>query len=258
MKKPTQLDEYDDRQPYTFPLRNGVDATHMVYTLGNSKKIVILMQELPGINQPALALADRLVAKGFTVVIPHLFGRRGENDPVRNSHEVFCMKKEFYLFARNESSPIVDFLAQLCQAIKEKHQVKGVAVIGMCLTGNFAITLMASEAVLAGFASQPSMPIFGQRALHMSQGEIEKVKEKLDRVGPMHCGRFKRDFICRNRKFKSIKKTFNTENKERITCHTLKGFGHSILGKGYKEQDDHPTKQLFNTITKYFEEQLSN
>lgn len=251
----TQISAYQ-KQTFAFKMRNDVVATHDVYTLGEGKKIVVIIQELPGIGQETLALADHFVHNGYTVVLPHLFGPLGKVAPLRNMYSVFCMRKEFSLFAKNESSPIVDYLSGLCSMLKERNQVKGVAVIGMCLTGNFAISLMANESVLAGFASQPSLPILNQRSAHMNSTDIEKVKAKLDTVGPMHCGRFKGDPLCSGKKFDFLRETFNTDQNERIILHELPGRGHSILTLDFVDRKGHPTKIALEEITAYFDGQL--
>jgi len=95
------------------------------------------------------------------------------------------MIKEFSLFEANASSPIVDWLRALCVDIVKTDNVKGVGVIGMWLSGNSAISLMADENVLAAVSSQPPMPLGKDKALHMSAGEIESVKRRLDEHGPM-------------------------------------------------------------------------
>jgi len=238
-------------------MRNGHTATHDVYVRGNGKKVLILIQELPGIGQETLALADRFVDRGYTVVMPHLFGPIGKTATIGNTIRVFCMRKAFKLFAWNESSPIVDFLSGLCSAMKERYGVKGVAVIGMCLTGNFAISLMANEDVLAGFASQPAMPLLQQGALHMSPETIEGTKRNLDRVGPMHCGRFRKDPLCTAAKFDKLHNSFNRDGKERIIFHELPGRGHSILTLDFVDDEGHPTYQALQEVMGYFDGQLS-
>jgi len=256
MKTITQISAYK-KDAFSAQTKTGHTITHDVYTLGKSKKIVVLIQELPGIGQETLALADLFVKNDYTVVLPHLFGPIGKTQSVKNLFQVFCMRKEFKLFATNQSSPIVDYLSQLCSQKKEEHHVKGVAVIGMCLTGNFAISLMASDSVLAGFSSQPSLPLTKQSALHISKQDITTIKEKLDTVGAMHCGRFESDKICSAKKFDVINKTFNTDNKKRIILHQLPGKGHSILTLDFVNDNGHPTKQVFDTVLDYFDEQLA-
>ena len=46
---------------------------HDIYRRGAGAPVVLL-QELPGIGQETLLLADELVHAGFEVVMPHLFG----------------------------------------------------------------------------------------------------------------------------------------------------------------------------------------
>jgi dienelactone hydrolase len=257
MKEVTQIGAYE-KEVFSCKMRNGKIATHDVYTRGSGKKMVVIIQELPGIGQETLHLADLFIAKDYTVVMPHLFGPIGRTASVRNMAKV-CISREFKVFAKNESSPIVDFLSGLCSSLKEKHQVKGVAVIGMCLTGNFAISLMANENVLAGFASQPSMPFFSQKSLHMSSDEVTAVKENLDVVGAMHCGRFEKDWICKNKKIEALRNTFNENGKERMIFHELPGRGHSILTLDFVDKDTkHPTQKVLKKVLEYFDEQLED
>lgn len=251
---PTQITDYQ-KENFTAKIKNGNTITHDVYSRGLGK-VLVLIQELPGIGQETLALADKFVERGYKVILPHLFGPIGKTSVGSNLFRVFCMRKEFKVFAKNESSPIVDWLKALCAQAKAEHQVKGVAVIGMCLTGNFAISLMAEDAVLAGFASQPAMPFQTQNALHMSEQEVDAIKTKLEKVGPMHCGRFEGDKLCTVQKFDLIKRKFNSDGVERIKLHELPGKGHSILTLDFVDKIGHPTSNALNEVMDYFDEQL--
>ncbi len=249
----TQIADYAKSQ-FTTTLKTGATATHDVYERGEGK-VCVIIQELPGIGQETLALADTFVDRGYKVILPHLFGPIGKVT-MGNLIRVFCMRKEFKVFAKNQSSPIVDWLKALCAKAKVDNNVSGVAVIGMCLTGNFAISLMAEDAVLAGFASQPAMPFFAQNALHMSSEDIDTIKTKLDEVGPMHCGRFEGDKLCTATKFDLLRRTFN-EGKERIILHELPGKGHSILTLDFVDEKGHPTRKALDEVMDYFDGQLS-
>jgi len=257
MSEITQIGDFKSKK-FSFKMRNGSVATHDVYTLGNGHKIVVIIQELPGIGQETLALADRFVAQGYRVVLPHLFGPIGKTAVIGNTLRVLCMRREFKIFAKNESSPVVDFLSGLCSHLKATHNVKGVAVIGMCLTGNFAISLMANEDVLAGFASQPSMAILSQKSLHMSSTDISKIKNNIDTVGAMHCGSFEKDKLCSYKKIQLLDKTFNDNGNKRIIFHQLPGKGHSVLTLDFVDEEGHPTRKTLDTIFGYFDEQLND
>lgn len=255
-KTPTPISEYN-KKSFAAIVSNKHEITHDVYTRGTGKKVVVIIQELPGIGQETLALADKFVKEKYKVILPHLFGVIGKTQAITNLYKVFCMRKEFKLFAKNQSSPIVDWLKALCKKVKEEEQVKGVATIGMCLTGNFAISLMADESVIASFASQPSLPLLGNKALHMSEEEVEKIKTRLDDLPPMYCGRFEKDWICKAQKFDAINQIFNTDKKERIKLHTLPGKAHSILTLDFVDEEGHPTQKALKEIIEYFDKALS-
>jgi dienelactone hydrolase len=252
----TQIEAYQ-KSTFTAPIRGGHEVSHDVYTLGDGDKLVVIIQELPGIGQETLALSDLFVASGYRVVMPHLFGPLGEVSIVGNLLRIFCMRREFTVFRKGDSSPIVDWLAALCREVKGQYGVAGVAVIGMCLTGNFAISLMADESVLAAYASQPSLPIRSQEELHLSPEEATKVKTRLEALGPMHCGRFEGDKTCTGAKFDMLDKTFNGDGKERIIFHTLPGEGHSVVTLDFVDEQDHPTRKLLDTVMHYFDEKLA-
>lgn len=256
MNNITQIKDYK-KEKFSHKLKNNKVATHDVYSIGEGSKVVVIIQELPGIGQETLALADRFVGRGYRVVLPHLFGPIGKTATASNFLRVVCMRREFKIFSKNMTSPIVDFLSKLCTSLKTKHQVKGVAVIGMCLTGNFAISLMANSDVLAGFASQPSLPIFRQNSLHMSPEEMRKVKHNLDTVGAMHCGHFEKDRLCTKKKMNMLDENFNYDDKQRIIFHELPGKGHAILTMDFVDKKGHPTYDTLMEIFDYFDFQLN-
>ena len=95
-----------------------------------------------------IALGEAIAASGFTVHLPLLFGEPGDNHPVFFIAKL-CISREFRLFASGGGSPIVDWLRALCRKVKADCGGLGVGAIGLCLTGNFAISLMADDSVLA-------------------------------------------------------------------------------------------------------------
>ena len=230
------------------------DVTHTVYHNGEGSPVV-LIQELPGIGQATLRLAEKLIAAGHTVFMPHLFGPIGKVSMVGNIARVFCMRREFSLFSARKSSPIVDWLRALCQQVKADTGAKGVGVIGMCLTGNFAITLIADDSVLAAVSSQPAMPLGKQGALHMSDEEIEQVKLALDHKAPAKVYRFEGDKLSTAEKYACLHETFN-QDKERIELNVLPGDAHSVLTLDFVDEEGHPTYQALEEIKAYFRAEL--
>jgi dienelactone hydrolase len=244
-----------DKWKFSSDAMGGKPAGYDVYSKGEGP-VIVLIQELPGIGMETLRLADKLVAGGFRVVMPHLFGPLGRLSFLGNTVRVFCMRREFKLFAKNRSSPIVEWLKALCQHAREKYDVQGVGVIGMCLTGNFAISLMADDAVLAGVASQPSLPLFAQSALHMSDKEIAKVRERLDEHGPMMAYRFKGDKLCTAGKFEALDAAFN-DDRERIKLNTLEGNKHAVMTVHFIDEAGSPTDLALKEVMSYFGDRLN-
>lgn len=234
---------------------DGKPLQHDVYVKGNGP-VLLLLQELPGITNEMLALADKLVNAGYRVVIPHLFGPLKKFAIVGNLTRLFCMRREFSLLARNRSSPVVNWLKALCRQLKADHDVPGIGVIGMCLTGNFAISLMADDSVLAAVGSQPSMPLFSQKSLHMSDRDISDIRARLDENGPMLAYRFAGDVLCTAAKFEALDKAFN-DDAERIRLNTIPGKKHAILTAHFIDGEGSPTVKALNEIIDYFGERLT-
>ncbi len=251
------LDTFDKRA-FTAPLSDGQPVTHDVYSKGagrqSSGPTIVIIQELPGIGPQTVSLANTFVEHGYDVVLPHLFGPLGKVSMLGNVARVFCMRREFKLFEKNASSPIVDWLKALCRDLKTQQNASAVGVIGMCLTGNFAISLMADENVLAGVASQPSMPLFDQHALHMSPDEVNQARQRLDEHGPMMALRFAGDKLCTADKFRVLDRAFN-DDKKRISLLELPGKGHSVLTLDLI-RGGAPAQQALDDVLSYFDQKL--
>ncbi|MEM9622228.1 MAG: dienelactone hydrolase family protein [Pseudomonadota bacterium] len=258
------LETYDKR-PFTASITDpgttdpaqaaGRPVTHDIYSKGTAGATVVIIQELPGIGKETISLAETFVEQGFRVVLPHLFGPLGRISLLGNTARVFCMRREFKLFEKNQSSPVVDWLKALCADLRAAPGTTGVGVIGMCLTGNFAISLMADDNVLAGVASQPSMPLFNNEALHMSADEISGARARLDEHGPMLALRFTGDKLCTGEKFAALARTFN-DDKERIKLVELPGNGHSVLTLDLIKGGE-PAQQALDEVLSYFNAKLN-
>src|SRR6185312_7682484 len=197
-----------------------------VYTMGSGPPVIV-MQEMPGVGATTIALCQRLAGSGFEAWVPHWFGPLGATSPL-NLARLLCMRREFQLFATNQSSAIVEWMRALCRHVGEVRQVERIGVIGMCLSGNFAITLIAEPNVWAGVASQPSLPARAPGALHMSPAEIAASRAALDAKGAMRAYRFKDDRLCTAAKFSAIDAAFN-DGAVRVVTNVLPGKGHRVL-----------------------------
>jgi dienelactone hydrolase len=179
-------------------------VTKAVYTAG-SGPAVIVMPEMPGISPQVARFARWVRDAGFTVHLPSLFGRDGAVPGADEGAAVFqraCVSAEFRAFAADESSPVTAWLQALARQAHQECGGPGVGAIGMCFTGNFALTLMLEPAVLAPVLSQPTLPLNDPSGLHIAPGELAAVRQRLDREDlTVLAYRFAGDRFCRAQRF---------------------------------------------------------
>ncbi|WP_298853367.1 dienelactone hydrolase family protein [uncultured Ruegeria sp.] len=215
---------HDTVFPFSAPMTSGHTATHDVYVGGGGHPILIL-QELPGIGPETLELAAKLNASGFRVYLPHLFGTYGKTEMAKNMARLFCVRREFIIFARGKQSPIAGWMRALTREIKQRENSAGVGVIGMCLTGSFALTLMAEDAVLGGVASQPALPIFGGRHLHMSAQDVGAASAGMAAKGPGLAMRYSEDKLAPKKLMQALEQAFG----DLLETLEFPGKDHSLL-----------------------------
>ena len=115
-----------------------------------------------------------------------------------------CISREFTLFAANKSSPVVDWLKPLARACHAECGGAGVGVIGMCLTGGFALSMAVDPVVMAPVLSQPSLPVRGHAALPLSADELAMVKRRVADGLRVEGYRFAGDTLARQERFETL------------------------------------------------------
>jgi dienelactone hydrolase len=176
-------DSLEDFQPRQITL-DGV--TKMVHVAG-SGPAVIVMTEMPGIS-PHVARFSRWVrGAGFTVYMPSLFGRDGAVPTVQEGSAVMrraCVSAEFRAFAdpagSNKSSPVTQWLRALARLAHNECGGRGVGAIGMCFTGNFALTMMLEPSMLAPVLCQPSLPLDDPAGIEISPNELQEIRRRME------------------------------------------------------------------------------
>jgi dienelactone hydrolase len=214
---------------FTGPLADGETVNHRVYFKGQGPPIII-WQELPGILPEMIDLGHRMAEK-YTIYMPHLFGRIGKFDMGRNLLQL-CVRREFHLLAAGKSSPIANWMRALCRDVQTRHDGQQVGTLGMCLTGGFALTLMADDSVIGGVASQPSLPILNQNALHMSPEEVSAAKVGMAAKGPALAMRYQGDVLCKPAKLRAISDAFG----DGVKTHEFPGRKHALLTGHYLDE----------------------
>lgn len=211
------------------PLVAGQTREFDVYVKGKGRPI-LLLQELPGIADETVGLVNRLNDAGFRVYLPHMLGKLGKRQVTLNSLKlIFCLRREFHSFSQFKLSPIANWMRDLCRHIRARECASGVGVIGMCLTGNFAMALMADDAVIAGVACQPSLPAKKTVGLHMSPKETADARQGMKDKGGALVMSYDADELCPMTRIKEIESTF----KPFIEIKTFKGENHSTLTGDY-------------------------
>lgn len=234
---------------------------------------VIVMTEMPGISPHVARFARWVREAGFTVYMPSLFGRDGAVPTADEGAAVFqrvCVSAEFRALAANESSPVTRWLMALARLAHAECGGPGVGAIGMCFTGNFALTMMLEPAVLAPVLSQPSLPLNEPAGLEIAPDELRAVKERLDRENlTVLAYRFAGDRICRAERFAAYTKALG----DRFIGKTLPDdaangdvspffakhvpYPHSVVTQHLIDEAGQPTMAARDEILAFFAARLS-
>lgn len=159
-------------------------VVHPTFRRGSGPGVVVIA-EIPGITPDVVTFAEEVVAQGFTVVLPHLFGdvpsAAGPGAAVRTLAKV-CVNREFNKLRLRETSPIATWLRSLARTLHAELGGPGVGALGMCFTGGFALAMMVDDAVAAPVLAQPSLPFAIGRArgadLNLSPADLDVVKRR--------------------------------------------------------------------------------
>ena len=239
--------------------------TYPVYRKGSGPAVVV-MHEMPGLSPLVIRFADRVAAAGMTVYCPSLFGKPGK--PVSRSYVmatalgVLCIRREFYVWRGDRSSPVVDWLKALSRKAHAECGGEGVGAVGMCFTGGFALAMMTDPSVVAPVLSQPSLPLprgnaKRSAAIGASPEEIACVKGRLEAEDLSILGlRFKSDELVPDARFETYRREFGArfEAIELDDEDAQPAFipPHAVLTLHLKE--DGPTKAAEQRVIQFFRE----
>jgi dienelactone hydrolase len=181
---------------------------------------VIVMTEMPGISPHVLRFALWVRDAGFTVWLPSLFGRDGAIPSAEEGAVIFgraCVSAEFRALGGGASSPVTLWLMALARHAHGLCGGPGVGAIGMCFTGNFALTMMLEPAVLAPVLCQPSLPLDNPGGLEISETELATIRTRLDSEGrKVLAYRFEGDSFCRAERFAAYRNALGDHFVERV------------------------------------------
>ena len=252
-----------DRAPFTFE-----GSTRDVFRKGKGPGVIV-MTEIPGISQQVIAFAERVVAEGFTVFMPHFFGPPGAPFSVTGvlaNITRCCISHEFSVLAAHESSPVTHYLRALCRHAHAECGGQGVGAIGMCMTGNFALSLMVDPSVMAPVLSQPSLPFpIGKErraGIHLSPDDLITVKKRCEEGVRVLGLRFTHDPMCPGERFETLRRELGPAfegieiDSGPNNPHKIPRTAHSVVTLELVDSEGHPTKKALDRVLSFFRERL--
>ncbi len=265
---PNEDDALADFQPHRITLHGTEKTVHVA----GSGPAVIVMTEMPGISPQVARFARWVRDAGFTVYMPSLFGRDGAVPQVDEGIAVFrrtCISAEFRALAGQASTPVVLWLRALAQQAHGECGGPGVGAIGMCFTGNFALSMMLEPSVTAPVVCQPSLPLDDPAGTGMAPGELAAVRQRLEREGlEVRAYRFAGDRHCQAERFAAFSQALGPRFVARVlpdsaaNPHTAPFFDqvvaspHSVVTAHLIDEAGQPTIAARDEILAFFAQRL--
>ena len=252
----TQDDPLEDFEARELSL---LGQTKQVFVSGTGPAVIV-MAEMPGIYPHVSRFARWVREAGFTVWMPNLFGDPGRAISIPRGIGVMlraCISREFRAFAANQSSPVTDWLRALAAHAHMECGGRGVGAIGMCFTGNFALSMMLEPAMLAPVLSQPSLPMFQAGGMHIAPDELAAVKARMEREDlTVLAYRFAGDRFCKAERFAAYEQALGERFVGRVlpdAAANREGIGsrmapHSVVTAHLIDRAGEPTRQALDEI----------
>lgn len=261
-----RLDVDDPLDDFTVRQISLLGVTKRVYVTGTGPAVIV-MTEMPGISPHVARFARWVRDAGFTVYMPHLFGRDGAVPKVPSTYLTLigaCISREFRAFAANSSSPVTRWLRALAAQAHGECGGKGVGAIGMCFTGNFALSMMLESSVVAPVLSQPSLPLGDPAGMHIAPDELAAVKARLDVEDlTVLAYRFEGDRFCQGARFAAYQAALGDRFQSRVlpdsaaNPDSIMKMPHSVVTHHLIDEAGQPTADARDEILAFFKTRLS-
>jgi dienelactone hydrolase len=212
------LDDFT-RRPIT--LQAAERAVYVTAPEGDSVfPAVIVLAELPGISPHVARFARWVRDAGFSVYMPSLFGRDGAWPETASGTKVLraaCVSAELGALGAGRSSPVTSWLRALARLAHAERGGPGVGAVGMCLTGNFALSMMLEPATLAPVLCQPSLPLDDPAGLNIAPDELATVRARLEAEDlTVRAYRFEGDRFCTAQRFAAYQAALGPRFEPRV------------------------------------------
>ena len=174
-----------------------------------------------------------------------------------------CVSAEFRAFSSNASSPVTQWLRALAAYAHGECGGKGVGAIGMCFTGNFALTMMLEPSVLAPVLAQPSLPVNNPAGMHIAPDELAAVKARLVAEDlTVLAYRFAGDQFCKAQRFAAYEQALGDRFCARVlpdsAANPNSGMAnpHSVVTRHLIDEEGEPTRAARDEILALFKLRL--
>lgn len=242
--------------------------TKPVYVRGDGPAVIVI-HEIPGITPNVVRFADWVADAGFRVYMPSLIGEPGRAPSpvyILKSMARLCISREFHVLASHRSSPVTDWLRALARHAHEQAGGKGVGAVGMCFSGNFALSMMMEPCLMAPVLSQPSMPLplgaARKAALHVSPRELQCVKDRCAKGEKVLGLRFTGDPMSPPERFATLRRELGSGfegieiGDEFANPDSPTPKPHCVLTEDLIDKEGEPTKEAANRVIAFFVERL--
>jgi dienelactone hydrolase len=238
--------------------------TRRTYYRGGTGPPVMVLHEIYGLTPDVVSFANRLIRRGgFTVYLPVLFGTPNKSASFFYSVSCIahvCVSREFAVFERGRSSPVAQSLRALGNEMFAEHAGNGIGVIGLCLTGNFALAMMADRHLVAPVISEPSLPFVlgpGRRDFALDAQEISKVHDRIAEGCSFVGYRFKHDEISPKGRFDHLKDEFR-DGFDRHDLAPTRRSAHSVFTAHYSDDCKSETREAFEHLVIFLHDRLGS
>jgi dienelactone hydrolase len=175
-----------------------------------------------------------------------------------------CISREFNAWRASRSSPVTAWLRALSAHVHPLCGGKGVGAIGMCFTGNFALSMMLEPSMLAPVLSQPSLPLLHPGGLDIAPDELDAVKTRLEEEDlTVLAYRFAGDRFCRAERFAAFEAALGERFQGRVlededALPDTPVRPHSVVTLHLIDEAGEPTRQAVDEILRFFDARLND
>jgi dienelactone hydrolase len=250
-----------------------VDGVGKTVHVSGSGPAVVVMPEMPGISPDVARLARWIRDAGLTVYLPSLFGVDGRYPTTAEGGAIAqrtCVSAEFRAFAGGGTSPVTAWLRGLARTAHAECGGPGVGAVGLCFTGNFALTMTLEPAVIAPVVNHPSLPLDDPGGLELDESDATAIAARVRRDGlTVLAYRFEGDTWCTGQRFAAYRKLLGDAFDGRVLPDTaanpdpppffrdVVGCPHSVTTAHLVDESGHPTTQARNEILAFLTTRLT-